>query len=165
MYDRNHYFGLGPIPKLKPKLANNLSWYRNQYRNHISKGKSSYWVNLALVWRNFSIVNRPIKQNLLPSLTLLDLFSSLQNFTYGIYEKKFEKRLKKIVSVSEKIVSVSEKKISALIPLPKFSGFDKKTKSCSWFWCNFLFSCQSLKKQIPSEIILLILTNPFSSLF
>ena len=25
VYDRNHYFGFGPIPKLKPKLADILS--------------------------------------------------------------------------------------------------------------------------------------------
>ena len=42
VYDRNHYFGFGPIPKLKPKLADTFGRYRNRYRNHISKGKSSY---------------------------------------------------------------------------------------------------------------------------
>ena len=40
VYHRNHYFGLGPIPKQKPKLANTFGQYRNQ--NHISKEKSSY---------------------------------------------------------------------------------------------------------------------------
>ena len=39
-YDRNLYFGLGPISKPKPKLANTFSQYRNRYRNHISEGKS-----------------------------------------------------------------------------------------------------------------------------
>ena len=42
VYDRNHYFGLGPIPKPKPKLADTFGRYRNQYRNHISKGESGY---------------------------------------------------------------------------------------------------------------------------
>ena len=42
VYNRNHYFGLGPIPKPKPKLADTFGRYRNWYRNHISKGKSSY---------------------------------------------------------------------------------------------------------------------------
>ena len=38
--DRNHYFGLGPIPKPKPTLGNTFGQYHNLYRNHISKGKS-----------------------------------------------------------------------------------------------------------------------------
>jgi hypothetical protein len=42
VYDRNHYFGFGPIPKLKPELADTFGRYRNRYRNYISKGKSSY---------------------------------------------------------------------------------------------------------------------------
>ena len=33
MYDRNHNFGLGPIPKPKPKLADTFDRYCNQYRN------------------------------------------------------------------------------------------------------------------------------------
>ena len=31
VYDRNHYFGLGPIPKPKPKLADTFGRYRNWY--------------------------------------------------------------------------------------------------------------------------------------
>ena len=42
VYDRNHYFGFGPIPKPIPKLVDTFGRYRNRYRNHISKGKSSY---------------------------------------------------------------------------------------------------------------------------
>ena len=38
VYDRNHYFGLGP----KPKLADTFGRLRNRYRNHILKGESSY---------------------------------------------------------------------------------------------------------------------------
>ena len=34
VYDRNHYFGLGLIPKPKPKLAD--------YQKHISKEESTY---------------------------------------------------------------------------------------------------------------------------
>ena len=67
VYDQNPYFGLGPIPKPKPKLADTFGRYRNRYRNHISKGESSYRVNFALVWGNFSIIKRPIKPNLLPN--------------------------------------------------------------------------------------------------
>ena len=43
VYDPNHYFGLGPIPKPKPKWANAFGRYRNCYRNHILKGEASYW--------------------------------------------------------------------------------------------------------------------------
>ena len=39
VYDQNHYFGFGPIPKPKPELANTFGQYRNQ--NHIWKKKSS----------------------------------------------------------------------------------------------------------------------------
>ena len=38
VYDRNHYFGFGPIPKPKPKLTDTFGRYRNRY--HISKEKS-----------------------------------------------------------------------------------------------------------------------------
>ena len=43
VYDWNHYFGLGPIPKPKPELAYTYGWYHNWYQNwnHISKGESS----------------------------------------------------------------------------------------------------------------------------
>ena len=41
VYDQNHYYGLGLIPK--SKLANTFDWYRNKYRNHILKRESSYW--------------------------------------------------------------------------------------------------------------------------
>ena len=53
VYDQNHCFGLGPIPKLK--LAATFG-YCNQYRNYISKRESSYryWNNLALVRGIFS---------------------------------------------------------------------------------------------------------------
>ena len=34
--------GLGLIPKPKPKLADTFDRYRNRYKNHISKGESSY---------------------------------------------------------------------------------------------------------------------------
>ena len=33
-YDRNHYFGFGLIPKLKPKLVDTFGRYRKRYRNH-----------------------------------------------------------------------------------------------------------------------------------
>ena len=40
VYDRNHYFGFGPIPK--PKLADTVGKYLNRYRYYILKGESSY---------------------------------------------------------------------------------------------------------------------------
>ena len=44
VYDRNHYFGLGPIPKLKPKLADStFGRYHNRYRNYFLKGKSIHF--------------------------------------------------------------------------------------------------------------------------
>ena len=33
-YDKNHYFGLGRILKVKPKLADSFGWYSNRYQNH-----------------------------------------------------------------------------------------------------------------------------------
>ena len=48
VYDRNHYFGLGPIPKPKPKpnpkpkLTDTFGRCRNRYRNYILKEESSY---------------------------------------------------------------------------------------------------------------------------
>ena len=59
VYDRNHYFGLGPILKRKPKFN----------RNHILKGKSSYryWKNLALVGGISSIMKESQYPNLLPN--------------------------------------------------------------------------------------------------
>ena len=50
VYDPNRYFGFGPIPKLKPKLVDTFGQYRNQYRNHISKEKSS--CHYLSVWDN-----------------------------------------------------------------------------------------------------------------
>ena len=68
VYDRNLYFGLGPIPKPKPKLTDTFGEYHNRNQNHISKGESSYryWNNLALVLGIFSIIKGPLKPNLLP---------------------------------------------------------------------------------------------------
>ena len=40
VYDRNHYFGLGPIPK--PKLADTFGRYHNRYRTYILKGEFNY---------------------------------------------------------------------------------------------------------------------------
>ena len=51
VYDRNHYFGLGPIPKPKPKLADAFGRYRNQ--NYILKGEIKlplkYFLSVAAV--------------------------------------------------------------------------------------------------------------------
>ena len=50
VYNRNHYFGLGPIPKPKPKLADTFGRYRNRYWNHILKGESiSHYLQLKLL--------------------------------------------------------------------------------------------------------------------
>ena len=37
VYDWNHYFGLGQIPKLKPKMADTFGRYHDRYQNHIAK--------------------------------------------------------------------------------------------------------------------------------
>ena len=42
VYDRNHYFVIGPILKPKPKLADTFDRYCTHYRNHISKGECNY---------------------------------------------------------------------------------------------------------------------------
>ena len=42
VYDWNHYFGLVPLPKPKPKLADTFSQYCKWYWNYILKGESSY---------------------------------------------------------------------------------------------------------------------------
>ena len=34
VYDRNHYFGFGPIPKPKLKLADTFARYRNRHQNY-----------------------------------------------------------------------------------------------------------------------------------
>ena len=105
VYDQNHYFGLGPIPK--PKVADTFGQYHNRYQNHISKEESSYWVNLAKAkWGNFSIIKGPIKPNLLPNFKHfkiifedLGLFSSLQKLIspkkWDIWEKIWKKIEKK----------------------------------------------------------------------
>ena len=60
VYDRNHFFGLGPIPKSKPKNADIFGRYRNCYWSHISKGKSSY--------KYFFILKLSLNSNLLPNI-------------------------------------------------------------------------------------------------
>ena len=42
LYNLNHYFGVGPIPKPNPKLADAFGGYNKRYRNYILKGESSY---------------------------------------------------------------------------------------------------------------------------
>ena len=77
VYDRNHYFGLGPIPKLKPKLPDTFGRYRKRYRNHISKGESSYQyqTNLALVMGIFSNIKGALKTKFACKFSiLLDYF-------------------------------------------------------------------------------------------
>ena len=37
VYDQNLYFGFGPIPKPKSKLADTFGQYRNRYRNRYEK--------------------------------------------------------------------------------------------------------------------------------
>ena len=63
LYYRNHFFGLGPIQKSKPKLADTFSLYLNRYRNHISKGEPSYHQYGVI----FSITKEPLKPNLVPN--------------------------------------------------------------------------------------------------
>ena len=56
VYNQNHYFGLGTIPRPKPKLADTFSRYRNRYKNHILKGQSSY---VQIATGIFSIIKGP----------------------------------------------------------------------------------------------------------
>ena len=54
MYDRNHYFGLGPISKPKPKLADTFGRYRNRYWVKTQKSANN-WGQLAVkFWFNWS---------------------------------------------------------------------------------------------------------------
>ena len=39
VYDWNHYLGLGPIPKQKPKLTDTFGWYHNQILKPHFKGR------------------------------------------------------------------------------------------------------------------------------
>ena len=48
VYDRSHYFGLGPIPKQKPKLADIFCQYRNWYRNLKFKENDGRSIQLGL---------------------------------------------------------------------------------------------------------------------
>ena len=41
VYDRNYYFGLGQIPKLRLKLVDTFGRNRNRHRNYILKKESS----------------------------------------------------------------------------------------------------------------------------
>ena len=59
-YDRNHYFGLGPIPKQKYKLADTFGRYHNS-QNHIAKKESSQLQYGVF----FFLHKRPKKQNLM----------------------------------------------------------------------------------------------------
>ena len=91
VYDRNHYFGLVPILKPKPKLTDTFGQYRNQYRNHISKGESSYlyWNNLALVLGIFPIIKGPLKPICCQILHIFGLF--LKMLVYFQPPKKHDK--------------------------------------------------------------------------
>ena len=99
VYDWNHYFGLGPIPKPKPKLADTFSCYRNGYRNHISKRESSYQYYL---WGIFSIIKGPLKPNLLPNIKYFKfVFEDLGSFS-RLQILQFHKELEKIIEELEK---------------------------------------------------------------
>ena len=49
VYDRNHYFGFGPIPKPKPKSVDTFGQYRNGYQNRFG-----IFVQCFKIW--FSLV-------------------------------------------------------------------------------------------------------------
>ena len=70
VYDWNHYFGLGPIPKLKPKMADTFGQYRNQPKPHL-KGRN-------VVGGIFSILKaspkRFAKLNLVPNMKYTILY-------------------------------------------------------------------------------------------
>ena len=54
VYDWNHYFGLGQIPKLK--LADDFGQYRKWYRNHISKRESSNTDSIKVVPEGWAVI-------------------------------------------------------------------------------------------------------------
>ena len=58
VYDRNHYFGSGPIPKPKPKLADTFGRYCNRYRD---QGESSY--RFPIPQTNFGLTRVPTIAN------------------------------------------------------------------------------------------------------
>ena len=105
MHDRNHYFGLGPIPK--PKLANRVA---GTYRNHISKGYLFHH-------------NRALKPNLSQILKVFRLF--LKILVYFQANKTQEVgNMRKFFKIKF-FLKIFEKKIgfgiffSALILIPK----------------------------------------------
>ena len=126
MHDRNHQFALGPIPKTKLKLAVTFGRYSNRYRNHISKGESSYQYqdNLALVWGIFFIIKGALKTKFACKFwILLDyfwrygfIFMLIKTYNLprsGKHEKNLKKNLKKFwknLKKFEKKVPVSVKK-------------------------------------------------------
>jgi hypothetical protein len=63
VYNRNHYFGLGP----KPKLADTFSQYRNRFQRE-------NLVTNSMGHSFFSIITGPLKPNLVPNIQVLDYF-------------------------------------------------------------------------------------------
>ena len=57
VYDRHHYFGLGPIPKPKPELANTFGQYHKDTKTTSQRQN--------LLTDNVSIIKGTVKQNLL----------------------------------------------------------------------------------------------------
>ena len=113
VYVRNHYFSTGPIQKPKPKLVDAFSWYRNWYRNHISKGESSYQYqnNLALIWGIFFIIKGALKTEFPCKFWILLDFILRSGFIFmlikiyillrsGKQEKNWRKKIRKENSFS-----------------------------------------------------------------
>ena len=93
MYDRNHYFGVGPIPNPKTKLAILLA-------DTVTDTKTTFQrENLVTNSMGyFSIIKGPLKSNLLPNI----------HICYFIFED--------LCSISS---FKFQKKNSALRPMPK----------------------------------------------
>ena len=119
MYDRNHHFSLGLIPKPKPKLANTIGRYRNQYRNHISKGETVF---------NFQLLELHIPlwkgKKMKKKVSVLEKKVSAQKPIPKMYIG-FDSRYHKLVSVAHYFIY-------------DFSPLSTTLKS--WFACAFLLS-------------------------
>ena len=83
-------FGLGPIPIQEPKSAYTFGQYGNQYRNHLSKGESSYryYGKFEMFWNIFE------KRKALVSEKIILALTPIPKLDYG-----FGSRYRNLVSV------------------------------------------------------------------
>ena len=95
VYNQNHYFGLGTIPRPKPKLADTFSRYRNRYKNHILKGQSSY---VEIATGIFSIIKGP--QTLDTFRLFLKIWVYFQAYK-SLYPPKKREKMRKLWSLKK----------------------------------------------------------------